>query len=280
MFHGDYTLAFTGHALFHQSTVKSGNFNVVRSLDAPQVTTLYGAMAQCASMMDYDLEILDRVSLTPPEPVSSVIRNKLILTAPLSPFDWQPKWVSREGKYETLRRVYPREAYPLWKPLYKLHIFAEDKEAMNFVSHSFRILADHSNWKVGGNLRLGYKKKLFGSFDCQASWEAEPLREKKLRGAMVCEVFSDCPTRFNAVVPLQPKIRTLTFRNVHREKGVKPNVYCNVYAPESVVLLKQNETRIRWFNYNDASLGVSDLIERRAFGDEKVKAVQGLFLSY
>jgi len=279
MHHAEYTLSFTGHALFYHSTVKSGKFNEVRSLEAPQVTTIYGALAQCSSMMGLDLSILDKVSLTPPELISTPIRNMLILTAPLSPFDWQPKWVDREGRYTYMRRIYPRKVFPLWRPIYKMHVFAEDMEAKKFVSDSFRLLASKCDGRVGANLRLGYKKKLFGMFDCHSTWDSETLTEKELSEARVCEVFSDCPTRFNAVVPLQPKVKTLTFRNIHRKRGTPPVTHCNVYAPGSVVLLKQEETTIRWFNYLGEFLGVSQLIEHRAYGDENVKAVQGLFLT-
>jgi hypothetical protein len=55
---------------------------------------------------------------------------------------------------------------------------------------------------------------------------------------------------------------------------------CSVYAPESVVLVKQDETSVRWFDYRGEALGISELVEHRAFGDEKVKAVQGLFLTH
>jgi len=280
MYHGEYTLNFRGHALFHHSTVKEGNFNVVRSLDAPQVTTIYGALAQCASMMELDLGILDRVSITPPEPISPIIRNMLVFTAPLSPFDWQPKWVDRSGRYRYMMRVYPRKVFPLWRPRYRLQAFAEDKEAVKFVADSFRLLADYADARVGGNLRLGHKKKLFGAFDCESRWDRGSLPERNPPDVRVCEVFSDCPTRFNAVVPLQPRLKTLTFRNVHRRRGVPPVVHCSVYAPKSVVLLKQDETRVRWFGYKGESLGVSELVEHRHFGSEEVKAVQGIFLTH
>jgi hypothetical protein len=280
MYHGEYILQFKGHALFQQSTVKAEEFNEVRSLDAPQITTIYGALTQCASMMGLDLRILEKVSVTPPEATSRIVRNMMILTAPLSPFDWQPKWVSRDGVYEAMRRIYPRKVYPLWRPRYRLEVFAEDREAVSFVSHAFRLLASRADGRVGANLRLGYKKKLFGSFDCQSKWGEEQLKERDLRGVRVCEVLSDCPTRFNAVVPLHPEVRTLTFRNLHRGRGVEPVTYCNVYAPGSVVLLKQDETQVRWFDYRGEVLGISRLVEYRAFGDEKVKAVQGLFLTH
>ncbi|MEM3056846.1 MAG: hypothetical protein QW639_06430 [Candidatus Bathyarchaeia archaeon] len=280
MYHGEYTLRFKGHALFQHSTVKAGEFNEVRSLDAPQVTTIYGALAQCASMMGLDLDVLEKVSVTPPEAISSIVRNMMVLTAPLSPFDWQPKWVSREGRYEAMRRVFPRKVYALWRPSYRLHVFALDEEAVRFVSDAFRLLASRADGRIGADLRLGYKKKLFGSFDCHSRWDREPLKERALSGVRVCEVLSDCPTRFNAVVPLQPEVRTLTFRNLHRGRGVPPVVYCSVYAPRSVVLLKQDETKVQWFNYAGEALGISQLIEYRDFGEERVKAVQGLFLTH
>ncbi|MEM3675324.1 MAG: hypothetical protein QXG08_07640 [Candidatus Methanomethyliaceae archaeon] len=280
MYHGKYRLEFRGHAVFQHSTVKVGSFNEVRSLDGPQVTTIYGALAQCASMMGIGLDILDRVSITTPKATSKVRRDMLVFTAPLSPFDWQPKWINRNGEYKGNRRVFPRKVYALWRPAYDLHVFAEDREAVGFIKSVFALLANRSDGKVGADLRLGYKKKIFGSFDCWGEWDRQPLKERDLEGARVCETISDCPARFNAVVPLQPKVDFLTFRNVHRRRGEPPVVSCKVYAPGSVVLIKQDETEVRWFDYSGEVLGVSRLIEWRCFGGEKVKAVQGLFLTH
>lgn len=281
MLHAEITLDFSGHALFYHSTVKAGSFNEIRSLDAPQVTTLYGAFLQCATMMQIDPSILDRVAITPPQPVSTITRNMLIFTAPMSPFDWQPKWVGLDGRYAPMRRVFPRRLYPLWRPRYRMHVFAEDKEAAEFVSNAIRLLSDRMNGRVGANLRIGYKKKLFGSFNCECKWDHEPLKQRNVRGDVrVCQVLSDCPTRYNAVVPLQPKVRSLTFRNIHRSREEVPFVHCSVYGPESVVLLRLKETSVRWFDFQGDVLGVSELVENRSFGDSKLKAVQGLFLTH
>lgn len=283
MMHGEYTLSFNGHAVFQQSTVKSGAFNEIRSLDAPQITTLYGALTQTASMMGLDTGILEKIALTPPEPVWDVTRNMLIFSAPFSPFDWQPKWVNRDGEYEYMRRLFPRKIFALWRPRYTLHAFAEDHEAKAFLTHSFRLLADRNDGRIGANLKLGYKKKFFGSFSASSKWDDEPLKKftsGDLNKVRVSEVFSDCPKSFNAVVPLQPIDRVLSYRNIHRERGTRPVSTCDVYAPKSVVLLKPKEANIRWFLFRRDILGVSDLIVRRAFGEQKVKAVQALFLTH
>lgn len=283
MLHGEYTLSFNGHAVFYHSTVKSGAFNEIRSLDAPQITTIYGALAQTASMMGLDLNILDTIALTPPEPTWDVTRNMLIFSAPFSPFDWQPKWVNRDGEYEYMRRVFPRRIFALWRPRYTLHAFAEDGEARTFLAQSFRLLADRSDGRIGSDLRLGYKKKCFGSFTASSRWDDNRLKELDggdLSKVRVSEVFSDCPKQFNAVVPLQPIDRVLSYRNVHRKRGIRPLSICEAYAPRSVVLVKPEEAKIRWFTFQGEMLGVSDLIVRRAFGDEEVKAVQALFLTH
>ena len=278
MYAGEYKLSFKGHVVFHHSTTKVGPFNEVRSLEAPQVTTIYGALAQTASMMGLDPSILEKTSLTPPTPESSIVRNMLIHTAPLSPFDWQPKWVNREGEYAPLSRVFPRKVFALWRPRYSMSVFAQDDEARDFVQRSFRLLADRSDGEVGADLGLGYKKKLFGAFDCQSEWSG-PLKELNIENARIVEVLSDCPSRFNNVVPLQPKIMVLTYRNVHRTRGLPPVVSCSVYAPGSIVLLKE-ETPMKWYRYRDEALGISEMVERRWFGEGEVKAVQGLFLTH
>jgi len=285
-----YTLGFNGHAVFHQSTVKRPPFNEVTSLDAPQVSTVYGAFLQCASMMNEDPFVLDEVciSIRPPTPAWSPTRNMLIHTAPLSPYDWQSKWVNRKGEYVPNLRVYPRRVYALWQPRYKLEVFTATERARRFVSAAFRILADRADGRIGANVGLGYKKKLFGTFDVQTE-EQQALARQDLEGKpRVCEVVSDCPTRFNAVVPLHVEVRTVTLRHVHPPPRVERVSHVGVYAPGSTVLLKSAETKVDWYALTDKKtgrrtgdiVGISGLIEHRYFGDRMVKALQGVFLSH
>jgi len=283
-----YTLGFNGHAVFHQSTVKRPPFNEVTSLDAPQVSTVYGAFLQCASMMNEDPSVLDEVYIGAPIPVWSPTRNMLIHTAPLSPYDWQSKWVNRDGRYVPNLRVYPRKVYALWRPRYKLEVFTATDRARRFVSATFRILADRADGRIGANVGLGYKKKLFGTFDVQTE-EQQALTSVKPGGeARVCEVVSDCPKRFNAVVPLQVEVRTVTLRHVHPPPGVEKVSHVGVYALGSTVLLKSAETKVDWYALTDKKtgrrtgdiVGLSGLIEHRYFGDRMVKALQGVFLSH
>ena len=161
------------------------------------------------------------ISIRPPTQAWSPTRNMLIHTAPLSPYDWQSKWVNRIGEYVPNPRVFPRKIYALWRPRYRLEVFTATDRAMRFVSAAFRILADRADGRIGANVGLGYKKKLFGTFDVRTE-EQQALTSVKPGGeARVCEVVSDCPTRFNAVVPLQVEMRTVTLRHVHPLPGVE-----------------------------------------------------------
>lgn len=288
MYYEQFILEFNGHTVFHQSTIKRPPFNDVVSLDAPQVSTIYGALLQCASMMDMDPSILEEVSIGGPISQQTPSRNMLIHTAPLSPYDWQPKWVNREGRYVPNPRIYPRRIYALWRPRYSLQVFMKSEEAREFVYRAFRILADRIHGLIGANIGIGFKKKIFGTFDVKGR-EMQSLIPIKPRGeARVCQVLSDCPARFNSVVPLHVELRTITLRHIHPPRGIERVSHVGVYAPGSTVLLKTFETNVEWYGFMDRRtgrltgdiVGISNLIENRYYGEKKVKALQGVFLSH
>lgn len=287
MYLGTHTLSFTKHVLFQASTVKSGPFNEVRSLGAPQVTTIYGALEDCAVKMKCDLSILDKITIAKIESLSvpSVpLTNMLIWSAPLSPFDVQPKGIDYDDNYTTLKRIYPRKIYPLIRPKYRIKILAEDDEAKDFTNQSFRLLASHTNGVVGFDSGMGYKKKLLGSFDCTSKWSAINTMQLEQKTIRICEVLSDCPSKFGSVIPLQPIMGVLHYFNRHRPSRIPEQNHVSVYSCGSTVLVKMNEVDIRWYKKETREdldvFGVSDLIEYRYVSDQGVKAVQGVFTTH
>ncbi len=269
-------------AVFSHSEVKGGCFNEVRSLDRPNQTVLYGALAQTASLLGYGYSILDRVAVTTPKPRGKVVREMHITTAPISPMDWSPKGLLEDGKsgkvYGTLNRVYPRKFYPLNHPSYEVLLFAEDDEAACFLEKSLLILAAKLNGETGMAIGLGYKKKWLGAFEARLTPFSE-LRPVELAGDRFATLLAPCNVADQRIAPINVNEYTLVYRNVHAVPEVATE---KVYGEDSMVLVKR-DANVSWFTYHTRgerlAIGYSkEICGTRQVNGSRVKAYQPIFM--
>lgn len=287
-------------AIFRQSETKQprgpSDFNVVESLDVPQQTTLYGALAQAASLLDYEYSILDRIHLATPQPLLPVSRASIINTAPISPLDWQPKGVLEDYTYGTLNRIYPRILNVLDHPRYDLKICVEGAEASNFIMEAFRIFSRRLNHTMGMGVGIGYKKKLFNLFDAKTK-DLGDLEEVTLRGPPIATLLGPCPADHGDVVLLQGSPRTIVYRNIHSV----PEVGRSRVLPEGCEVILKASARARWFKLTEhagkihhpriekelppqevkhVAIGMTEDIKgSRMISSERVKAFEPIFLA-
>jgi hypothetical protein len=275
-------------AIFRHSEIKRETFNEVHSLDRPNQTVLYGALANISSQLGYDYSILDKVAITTPKPKSKIVREMFITTAPISSIDWTPKGLlekkdeSGNKIYGALDRIYPRKFFPLNHPSYELLLFAEDSESAKFLERALSMLATKLNGKMGMAIGLGYKKKWLGAFEAYLSpfLELRPISIESMKGDRFATLLAPCNASDQRIAPIDVNEYTLIYRNVH---AVPELAKVKVYGEDSLVLVKR-DANVAWFDYQikgeRVAIGFSkEIYGTRQVNGYRVKAYQPIFLT-